>query len=120
MIIRKENLKEFLRDKNIVLILLFGLIINLANLIYIISKIKPTPEPIPLHYNIYFGIDLIGKWYLIFLNPLLGFFIYFLNIVISYIIYKRERIIAYLLTSLNIFIALILFFASWLIIRQIV
>lgn len=116
----KENLKEFLRNKNIILILVIGLTVNLLNLIYLFLKVKPSVEPIPLHYNIYFGIDLIGPWYKVFINPAVGLIIYFINTIISFIIYKRAKLMTYLLTSLNIFVSLILIAASWLMTRQII
>lgn len=116
----KESLKEFLHNRSIIMILVIGFVINLLNLIYLLLKVKPSAEPIPLHYNIYFGIDLIGQWYKVFINPAVGFIIYFINTIISFIIYKRLKLIAYLLTSLSIFISLILIGATWLITKQII
>ncbi|MBU0597856.1 hypothetical protein KKF61_02565 [Patescibacteria group bacterium] len=81
-------------------------------------KVKPQEDPIFLHYNIYFGVDLIGNWYLIFLMPAIGLACFFINLVFSYIIYKRSKIISYVILGITGYIELIIAIASLLIIRQ--
>ena len=112
---RKEN---FFQNKKIILFLGLGLLINLIVWIFLFLKIKPQSEPVYLHYNIYFGVDLIGEWYKIFLMPFIGLVIYFINLYLSYIIYKREKIISYIIIGITIFLECVILVASLLIARQ--
>lgn len=74
----------------------------------------PQTEPIILHYNIFFGIDLIGPWFKIYLIPLFGLICFFINFALSAIIYKRSKILSYLLihasSLIQIFILLAVIF----------
>jgi len=107
----------FFQNKKNILFLVLGMIINLTSWVYLYIKIKPQEEPIYLHYNIYFGVDLIGQWYQIFFIPLTGLIIYFINLYFSYIIYKKEKIISYVIIGTTIFIQSILLITSLLVVR---
>jgi len=111
--------KNFFKDKLSLSLLVVGLILNLSSWLYIYLNIKPQTEPIFLHYNIYYGVDLIGEWYDIYLYiPVVLLGIFFINAFFSYILYKRERKLAYLVESLNIFMQLSAVVASYLIVGQ--
>lgn len=114
-IVSKE---KFFRNRVILFGLFSGLIINIGVWLYLALKVKSQSDPIFLHYNIYFGVDLIGEWYQIFIMPLTGLIIYFINLYFSYIIYRREKIISYSIISLTAVIQLIILLASFLIVRQ--
>ncbi len=49
---------------------------------------------IPLHYNIYFGIDQFGPWYGVFLPAGLGAIILFINITAASMFFRTERLLA--------------------------
>jgi len=115
IILRKEF---FWRDKYNIFFLILAVLINLSSWIYLYIKIKPQTEPIYLHYNIYFGVDLIGQWYQIFFFPLTGLLVCLINTIISYIIYKREKIVSYIIIGITIFLQTIILAASWLVARQ--
>lgn len=110
-------MSNFLKNKYIFIISLFGFLLNLLTWIILIWKIKPSTEPIPLHYNIYLGIDLIGNWKLVYILPGSGLIIYFINLIISYIIYKRIKLISYFLISINLVVQLIFLTSSYLLIK---
>ncbi len=113
---RKER---FFRNKLLINIFLIGFLVNLSTWVFLFITFKPQTDPIFLHYNIYFGVDLIGQWYHIFIYlPAIGFCIYLVNLLISYILYSRERILSYSIGGLNIFIQLVIFVSSYLIARQ--
>lgn len=67
----------------------------------------PRQENIILHYNVYFGIDLLGNWYESLLIPLAGFFIVAINGLVGIFIWRRDRVISYLLGIGSFFIAVI-------------
>ena len=114
----RKKINLFFKDKFNVIGLIIILILNLIIWAILYFNIEPTIDPIPLHYNIYFGIDLIGQWYQIFYLPASGLIIYFINFVLSYIIYKREKIISYFLILSTGLIQIILIGAGLLIIQQ--
>ena len=64
---------------------------------------------IPLHYNIYFGIDRFGPWYYIFILPVLGFLLLILNIIFESIFVKREHILSVFFAITTIIVEAILF-----------
>jgi hypothetical protein len=69
---------------------------------------KFTSDIIPLHYNIYFGIDFFDKWYKIFYLPLSGSLILAFNGLSSVMIFRIEKILSYFLIGFSSFIQLIL------------
>lgn len=50
---------------------------------------------VPLHYNIYSGIDLFGPWWQIFLIPTIGLVILLLNSILAVVIWPRETVLSY-------------------------
>jgi hypothetical protein len=71
---------------------------------------------IPLHYNIYMGVDSFGVWQKIFILPTLGFFTLIINTLLAVIIYHRKEIISYFLSFTSLVIQVFLFIATILII----
>jgi hypothetical protein len=58
--------------------------------------VKPTDQPVILHYNVYFGIDAIGDWRNIFLMPALALAFLLVNAILSRFFYYKERLVSYL------------------------
>ena len=67
---------------------------------------------IPLHYNIYFGIDRFGPWYGVFLPAAAGLAIFLLNVVILCVVFRSERFLALLLAWTTLIVELILLVAT--------
>lgn len=61
-----------------------------------------------LHYNIDFGVDLIGSAKEIYILPLLGFIFIIINIVPLSLVYKKNQFMAHILLASNLFSNLIL------------
>lgn len=97
---------------------LFGvsLIINLLLWGALAYLFQPQEEPIFLHYNIFFGIDLIGPWWKIFYIPLSGFIILLINTSLSAASFKEDRALSFTVMSATIFFELFLFLTSFLIV----
>ncbi|MBU6447367.1 hypothetical protein KGQ24_00810 [Patescibacteria group bacterium] len=49
-----------------------ALVINLIAWIIIFVQIRPGREVIPLHYNIFYGPDIFGRGYFLYIIPLVG------------------------------------------------
>lgn len=85
-----------------------SLLLNISLWILLYLRIKPSQYPIPLHFNVYFGIDVIDKWQNIFVMPALGLLFTFINFIIGGMTFKHERIISYLLNSISLFLQILL------------
>ncbi|OGF21524.1 hypothetical protein A2316_01925 [Candidatus Falkowbacteria bacterium RIFOXYB2_FULL_38_15] len=96
-----------------------SIIFNFLIWVVIAWKFIPlvTPgEPLPLHFNIYFGIDFIGEWYKLLFIPLLGIIFIFTNFILADIAYLRDKIVSYFLLGASVFAQIILFLAVYMII----
>ena len=96
-----------------------SIIFNFLIWVVIAWKFIPlvTPgEPLPLHFNIYFGIDFIGEWYKLLFIPLLGIIFIFTNFILADIAYLRDKIVSYFLIGASVFAQIILFLAVYMII----
>ncbi|OGY83771.1 MAG: hypothetical protein A3F54_05325 [Candidatus Kerfeldbacteria bacterium RIFCSPHIGHO2_12_FULL_48_17] len=86
----------------------FALVLNLLLWAFFVYKFPPQEEPLVLHYNIYFGIDLIGPWWQIFFLPATGAVIWLVNILLAAFFYSRDRFLAAILVSTSLLIQIIL------------
>ncbi|MFA5076375.1 MAG: hypothetical protein WC480_03080 [Patescibacteria group bacterium] len=105
----RKNLKViFLQDR--ILIIFFGIALVLNLLLYfgLYWQIQPSAEPVFLHYNIYFGIDLIGGWQEVYLMPIVGSFLLVINLILAYFFYHSEKIVSYLLLGISLLIEVLL------------
>ncbi|GEM_PF-4650513 len=66
-------------------------------------------ETFPLHYNVHFGINYVGKWYEILFLPLGGFVLLIMNMMLTWFLYDRGSIFGYFLSFASLGIILILF-----------
>jgi len=96
-------------------------IINLAIWLLIYFKFYPAvyslPQEqsyIPLHYNIYTGIDLFGSWQRIFIWPTIGLIILIINLILAIVLYDKKEIISYLLSFAAVFVQIFLLIATML------
>lgn len=90
--------QEFFRSSLVQWVIIAAIFVNLANWISIAYFIRPVDFPIILHYNIYFGVDVIGDWWQVYFLPAIGLLILSVNTVLGYLFYgQKERIAAHLL-----------------------
>lgn len=119
----KDFLKNFFgqvfRDRFFQMVFSLALGINLIIWILLYFKFFPLRslgDLVPLHYNVYFGIDLVGKWYKIFIIPLAGFIIFLINLILYCTLYLKEKMIKYFLGIAGLFSQIVLLIASFTII----
>jgi len=91
--------------------LFFSLTANLFLWLFLLWQVRNFPESISLHYNIYFGIDLLGLRYQTLLLPALGLIFLVINFLAGLIIFTKERILSYFLAGLSSFEQLIFILA---------
>lgn len=109
-----DNIRKnvYFQDKINILMFVFSLLLNLGIWLSLYLKIRPVEYLIPLHFNIYFGIDFIDKWTKVFTIPILGLIFIFINFFLSYILYSQEKILSHLLNTAAVFIQCLLILAG--------
>lgn len=71
---------------------------------------------IPLHYNIYFGIDQFGPWYYVFFVPSLGLVLLLVNLIFETVYFRKEQVLSYFFALATLFSEIVLLVAVVLIV----
>lgn len=79
---------------------------------YIFLKLGAKQDLIPLHYNIYFGVDYIASKNQIFKLPLMGVVVLGVNYFLGWLVYKHEKFVCYILIFVSLLVSIILMFAT--------
>jgi hypothetical protein len=88
----------------VVLLLTFGWGLSLWRF----PNLVESGEVIPLHYNIYFGVDSIGPWWHILILPVFATLTLIINFVISLWQVKEHRPFVMILMVTTVLVALLL------------
>ncbi|MBI4714255.1 hypothetical protein HY771_03680 [Candidatus Uhrbacteria bacterium] len=112
----RELIKNNSFSRSTILLSFFLFIFTLALPIWRIVPFASTQPFIPLHYNVYFGVDRFGPWYAIFVLPILGFIFLILNVVLQVHFVLREKILTRFFAVSTVFIEMIFLVAMILII----
>jgi len=105
--------QEYFRNAIVVWLMILSLVVNVITWILLKIFIKPVDFPIILHYNVYFGVDLTGRYANVFILPSIGIVLFLINLLLSLYFYQhKERIASYLLMITSLMIQLSLFVAS--------
>jgi len=98
-------------------ILIVSLLINIMSWLWLFWQLRPiSSSAIFLHYNVLFGVDLVGSWTRAFILPGIGLAIFILNGVVSWYLFNRDRFASYLLNIVSLFCQIGIFTASVLIV----
>lgn len=104
-------LEKFFKDKLLKFSLIFSLLLNLLLWFYLAWQIRKLPSVIPLHYNIYYGIDFLGPWYYLIFLVGFGLALIVFNFFIALTVLTNHKILSYFLLSSLVVIQLLLFMA---------
>jgi hypothetical protein len=105
--------QEYFKSHIVIWLLILSLVANMIDWLILKIWIKPVDFPIILHYNVYFGVDLIGDYRQVFVLPLIGLILFVVNLILSLYFYKqKERISSYMLMIASLMIQLSLIVAS--------
>lgn len=110
-------LKPYWHKKEIYGVMIMSLITNLLIWVYLFDKRIESDYPIVLHYNLFFGVDMVGDYRKIYFLPLVGLIIIILNSALGQFFYKIERLSSYIITLNTLIVQIILAISSYLIIR---
>jgi len=87
---KKATISFFLKQRWNLTLLLGSLIFNILTWLWLIWRVKPSDNLIPLSYNIYFGIDSFGAWQRIFYVPIFGLAVIIINYILAYFIFLKD------------------------------
>ena len=78
----------------------------------LLLAIKQLPEIAFLHYNIYFGIDLIGSRYQLLVLPAIGSVVLVINGVLGAVVFPMEKALTYFLVGAAVLTQLLFILAA--------
>lgn len=105
--------QEYFKSHIIIWLLILSFVTNLANWLILRVWVKPVDFSIILHYNVYFGVDLIGSYQQVYVLPAIGIILFCINSLLSLYFYQqKERIASYILLLAMFMIQLSLIVAS--------
>lgn len=105
------------KNKTILALNILALIFNIASWLFLYFKFKQilADKPmdiVPLHYNIYLGIDLQDKWWKAFVMPLWGAFFFVFNYLLTLAIFHKKSLVSYFLSAANLLLQITILAAS--------
>jgi len=91
----------------------FGLAIavNIISWLFVYYKIKPSAEIVPLHYNVFYGADVVGKGDFIYFIPAVGLFIILINIIFYRLALRVDQFAGKTLSLVSIAAQILIFIA---------
>lgn len=105
--------KEYWHSRTVLWLLISSIVGNLVNWIIILIYVRPTVPTIILHYNVYFGVDMMGNWGWVFILPGIGLFLLIINNSLAIYFYGNlERIASYILLIAALMVQLSLLIAT--------
>lgn len=119
--IKDSILKSPAKDNKLIIISVgLSIVFNICLWLVLYFKLKPISQEldpnIPLHYNIYFGIDYFGHWTQSFIMSGFGLFIILINTFLAFLIYLKEKFLSYFLIGVCLFSQIVLFIAGVLVV----
>jgi hypothetical protein len=75
---------------------------NIAIWVWLLWYIRPQSELIFLHYNVLFGVDLIGPWYQVLSIPIIGVCILLVNAGLGWFFFGKDKFIAYIMNAVTV------------------
>jgi hypothetical protein len=115
--LRVVSSEPYLHNRIICGTLISACIINGIMWSYLIINRTNDAYPIILHYNLFFGVDLVGEYDKVFIMPGIALAFLVLNTFLGNFFYKIERIASYLLTFNVLILQFLFMLASYLIIK---
>lgn len=97
--------------KRFISFFLLAFVANIITWLFIYFKIKPNSEIVPLHYNVFYGADLVGKGYYLYLLPVAGLVIIVINFVFSRYAQRLDRFAGRTLAAVSLVCQIIIFIA---------
>ncbi len=95
-------MKEFLKDTANKILMGSSLILNIGLFLFFWFFIKQSDVPIVLHYNVNWGVDILGEVKSIFILPVAGIFILLLNGFLAANFWNKNKTLSYFFTVVTL------------------
>jgi len=110
---KKLAKKDFFQSRINFWLIALNIFANIINWVILAIFIHPIDKNIILHYNVYFGVDIMGNWKQVFIMPSIGLILFLINGFLAAYFYKnKERIAGYILLITSFMAQLSLMVAS--------
>ncbi|MFA6973860.1 MAG: hypothetical protein WC238_03965 [Parcubacteria group bacterium] len=111
--VRSFFAQDFFQNAIVRWLLISSLVANLIIWFGLKIFIVPVDLPIILHYNVYFGVDMLGDWRQVYILPLLGLILLIINLSLALHFYsQKERIASHILLMATLMLQLSLLVAA--------
>lgn len=105
---------SFFRNRLVRAMLSFSGVLFIASVSILGWRIGKTNLPVILHYNAYFGVDLFGSWWQVYILPGFSLFFLIVNLALAWKLYVlKERIASHILLFAAFFAGLVSAIASF-------
>jgi hypothetical protein len=98
---------------------IFSLVVWSMVLVAPLFRLLPTAEGgqyIPLHYNVFFGVDKFGPWYTVFQLPFFGLLVIVVNSFFSARFFEKEKALSMFLIVIALLVQIMLLAAMYFVI----
>jgi len=103
--------KNFWRSRSVFILVGCAAAVHVFTLIILGYRVGLNVEHMPLHYNIYLGVDWFASGLKIYSYPFLGLMVQLVNIIIASFVFGRHKHVSYLLLLLSLFCNIVILFA---------
>lgn len=104
---------EYFSNRIVFRLIILSLAANAADWVSLAVFVRPPGYNIILHYNVYFGVDMMGDWRFVFVLPAIGLLLFFINnFLAAHFFANKERIASYVLLLAAFMIQISLLIAS--------
>lgn len=110
--LRKRSFLDhtFFKDRLNLVFILVHLGLNLVQWIILYFSLRDFRDyPVPLHYTVLGGVDIVGEWYRLFVLPLAALVIGAVNLALGIFAYKREKLLSYFFVGLGTLFQVLIF-----------
>jgi hypothetical protein len=105
--------QEYFKNPIALWLLTLGFLMNMINWLILRLWVQPVDFSIILHYNVYFGVDLIGDYRQVYVLPMIGVILFLINSTLGLYFYQqKERIASYVVLIAMLMIQMSLVVAS--------
>lgn len=109
-------IKLFLRKPEISIPLVVGGLVHVAIWLILFFLFPPTSDTVFLHYNILFGVDLVGQWTQLLRLPIIGLCILVVHTIVGWLSYQYDWFLATVFVSFAALSQIFLFLSMYMII----
>jgi hypothetical protein len=95
-------LRLYLRHLPNTIMIGLSLLLNIMIWGWLLWYIRPQSDLIFLHYNVLFGVDLIGPWYQVLTIPIIGLCILLVNSALGWFFFGKDKFISYVLNAVGV------------------